>query len=129
MTYPELSRYAAFGIGGLQLLANGASCLRGISRLPDELAKEGATVHMADLLRTAWVYGTLGNLCISVVLLCIAGSLRTGEPLARQVATAIGAYYILVGVATYLFAASRHPALLLFAALGSSLLATLWLAR
>jgi hypothetical protein len=125
----EVSCYTALAIGGFQLLANGAVLFRGIARLPQVLATEGATTRIADLLRTAWVYGTLGNLCVSVVLLLIAPGLRTAEPLARQLATAIGIYYLLLGAATYCFAQTRHAGLLVFSALGVALLATLWFSR
>ena len=54
---PELSRHAALGIGGFQALANSVLLLRGLSRLSREFAKENATTRVADLLRTAWVYG------------------------------------------------------------------------
>lgn len=125
----ELSRYTALAVGGFQLLANGASLYRGLARLPQELASEGATERTADLLRTAWVYGTLGNLCVSIVLLVVASGLRTGEPLARHVASTIGIYYLLLGAASYGFAQTRHPALLVFSVLGAALLGTLWLSR
>ncbi len=129
MTPPELSRCAALGIGGFQVLANGALLLRGFARLPQELAKEGATTRLADLLRTAWVYGMLANLCLSIMLLMIAAGLRAGEPLARQIACAIGVYYVLVGLGTYWFAQGRHPGFLVFSGLGLVLLTTLWLSR
>ncbi len=60
----EVSRYAALAIGCFQVVVNGALLLRGVARLPQELATEGGTTRIADLLRTAWVYGTLGNLCV-----------------------------------------------------------------
>jgi len=129
MTPAEAGRYVALAVGGFQLLANGALLLRGFARLPRELATEGATTRIADLLRTAWVYGMLGNLCISIVLLLVAPKLRAGEPLARQLATAIGIYYVLLGAATYWFAQTRHLGVLVFSALGAALLATLWFSR
>ena len=129
MTPTELARYAALGIGSFQVLANSALVFRGFARLPQELAKEGATTRIADLLRTAWVYGMLGNLCVSIVLLLVASGLRTGEPLARQLAGAIGMYYLLLGIATYWFAETRHLGLLVFSVLGLVLLVTLWFSR
>jgi hypothetical protein len=124
-----LSRYAALAVGGFQLLANGAVLIRGLLRLPDELAKEGATLRLADLLRTAWVYGTLGNLCVSLVLLLVSSGLRAGEPLARHVASAIGVYYLVLGPVTYWFGQGRHAGMLVFSALGLALLGTLWFSR
>jgi hypothetical protein len=129
MTSADVSGYAALAIGAFQVLANGASLFRGIARLPRELATEGATTRIADLLRAAWVYGTLGNLCVSIVLLLVASGLRTGEPLARQIAIAIGIYYLILGAATYCFAQTRHPGLLVFSLVGVALLATLWFSR
>lgn len=129
MTPPELSRIAALGIAGFQVLANGALLLRGFARLPKELAKEGATTRLGDLLRTAWVYGMLANLCLSIVLLMIAAGLRAREPLARRIACLIAAHYVLVGLGTYGFAQGRHPGLLVLSGLGLVLLATLWLSR
>ena len=80
MTTADVSRYLALGIGSFQVLANGASLLRGLTRLPAELAKEGASARVADLLRTTWVYATLGNLCVSVILLYVASALRRENP-------------------------------------------------
>ena len=129
MSPADVSRYAALAIGAFQVLANGASLARGLARLPRELATEAATSRIADLVRTAWVYGTLGNLCVATVLLLVASGLRTGEPLARQVAGAIGIYYLVLGAATYGFAERRHLGLLVFSALGVALLVTLWFSR
>lgn len=124
----DVARYVALGIGGFQILANGVLLLRGFTRLPGELAKEGATLRVADLLRTAWVYGMLGNLCVSIALLLVAPALRAGSPLGRQIATLIALHYVAVGVITYLFAPGRHPGFLVFAALGLLLLAAVTLA-
>jgi hypothetical protein len=129
VTAAGVSRNVALAIGIFQLLANGALLIRGFVRLPGELAKEGATMRLGDLLRTAWVYGTLGNVCVSLVLLLVASGLRTGEPLARDVAWAIGVYYLLVGAATYWFGQGRHPGMLAFSALGLALLGALWFSR
>ena len=129
MNPAEVSHYAALAIGAFQVLANGASLARGLARLPRELATEGATARIADLVRAAWVYGTLGNLCIAMVLLLVASGLRAGEPLARQVAGAIGIYYLVLGAGTYAFAERRHLGLLVFSALGVALLVTLWFSR
>jgi hypothetical protein len=129
MNPADASRYAALAIGAFQVLANGASLVRGLARLPGELRSEGATARIADLARAAWVYGTLGNLCIATVLLLVASGLRAGEPLARQVAVAIGIYYLALGAGTYAFAERRHPGLLVFSALGVALLVALWFSR
>jgi len=125
VTSGELARYVALGIGGFQILANSVLLFRGFTRLSGELAKEGATSRVADLLSTAWVYGVLGNLCVNVVLVAIASALGAGEPLARRLATAIGLYYLVVGLAMYRFAPGRHPGFLVFTALGLLLLAAL----
>lgn len=127
MNSGELARYAALGIGSFQLLANSVLLLRGFTRLPVEITREGATARIGDLLRTAWVYGMLGNLCTSVILLFIASGLRAGEPLARQVASVIGGYYLVLGIAAYVFAETRHTGLLVFSAFGLLLLGALWL--
>jgi len=125
MSSAHLGGYAAVGVGGFQLLVNTVLLLRGFTRLPQALAQEGATQRIADLLRTAWIYAMLGNICLSVVLLVVASPLRAGEPVARQVTVAIGAYYVVLGVGAYGFAPGRHPGLLAFSALGLVLLAAL----
>jgi hypothetical protein len=129
MTSADVSGYTALAIGAFQVLANGVSLFRGVTRLPRELATEGATTRIADLLRAAWVYGTLGNLCVSIVLLLVASGLRTREPLARHIAIAIGIYYLILGGAIYSFAQTRHPGLLVFSLMGVALLVTLWFSR
>jgi len=129
MSHAEPIRYAALAIGSFQLFANAVLLFRGFARLPQELAKEGATGRIADLLHTAWVYGMLGNLCLSVVLLLSSSALRAGDPLARHVATAIGVYYVAVGVTAYGFTPSRPVGLLVFSLLGLALLGALWLSR
>lgn len=126
MTSGEAGRYVALAIGGFQLLANGALLVRGFTRLPQELAREGTTTRIADLLRSAWTYGMLGNVCVSVVLLLVAAGLGAGEPLARQIAGAIGVYYVLLGIAAYYSAPTRHPGFFLFSVLGVALVATAW---
>jgi hypothetical protein len=115
-------RVTFFVVGGFQLLANLAMLARGVARLPAELAAQGATARIADLLRTSWVYGALGNACVSVVLLLAATALRTGGRLAAHVAWAVGGYYLLVGVGMYAFAPERHAGLLVFSALGVAVL-------
>lgn len=129
MSHAEPVRYVALAIGSFQLFANAVLLLRGFTRLPQELAKEGATARIADLLRTAWVYGMFGNLCLSVVLLLSASGLRAGDPLARHVATAIGVYYVAVGVAAYGLTPGRPAGLLVFSLLGLALLGALWLSK
>ena len=99
MASPDVARYAALAVGGFQVLANGVLLARGLSRLPAELLKESATPRLANLLRTSWVYGMLANLCLSGLLLLIASALGKSDPLARRVALAIAAYYVVVGVA------------------------------
>jgi FtsH-binding integral membrane protein len=128
MTSADFGRYAACGIAGFQILANVALLFRGFTRLPAEIAKEGATARIADLLRTSWVYGMLGNLCLGILLLLIASAIGRGESLARQLAAAIGVYYVVVGVAAYGFSPNRHAGFLVFALFGIILLAALWLA-
>jgi hypothetical protein len=121
--------YAALAIGVFQVLANVALLLRGFSRLPAELVAEGATARIAHLLRTAWVYGMLGNVCVSLVLIFLYAPLRSGDPLATRIASVIGVYYVVLGVATYAFAPVRTPGMLAFSVLGLVLLGTLWLGR
>jgi len=127
MASAEFGRYAAFGLADFQILANGLLLFRGFTRLPNELAREGATGRIADLLRTAWVYGALGNLCLSIVLLLVAPAIGRGESLARQVATAIGVYYVILGPAAFAFSPIRHVGFFVFALIGLVLLAALWL--
>lgn len=129
MTYADSCHYAALGIGSFQLLANSALLLRGIARLPAEVRNEAASARIADLLHTAWVYGMLGNVCVSVVLLLIASPLRAGDPLARRLAVAVATYYVTVGAAAYWAAPGRHLGLLVFSGFGLVLLALLWLSR
>ena len=128
MTTPA-SSYAALAIGIFQVLANAALLVRGFSRVPAVLATEGATPRIGHLLSTAWVYGMLGNVCISLVLVFLYAPLRSGDPLATRIAFVIGAYYVVLGVATYTFAPVRTPGMLVFSVLGLVLLGTLWLAR
>ena len=116
-------RVVLFTAGGFQLLASLATLARGVARLPGELTREGATLRIADLLRASWVYGSLGNLCVSVVLLLAARDLRAPGPLAAHVAFAVGGYYALVGLGMYAFAAQRHAGVLVFSALGAAVLA------
>jgi len=118
MASPDFARYAALAVGGFQVLANGVLLARGLSRLPAELLKEGATPRLANLLRTSWVYGMLANLCLSGLLLLIASALGKSDPLARRAALAIAVYYVVVGVATFSFAPGRQHGLLVFSLLG-----------
>src|SRR5262245_20345262 len=127
MTALEASRYGALVVGGVQLLANLVLLFRGFARLPAELAKEGASARIAELLRTAWIYGTLANVCISVTLLILASALREGDPAARRVVSMVGSYYLVLGITAYWFAPQRRPGLLAFSALGVALLVPLWL--
>jgi hypothetical protein len=120
-----VARYAALAIGGFQLLANLAALVRGVLRLPAELTAEGATERIADLLRGSWVYGTLANLGVSVVLLCIASALARHDAVARRVATVIGGYYLVLGVVAYSYAPVKHPGFLVFSVLGIVLLVAL----
>src|SRR3954465_10025947 len=114
MASAELGRYAALGLAGFQIFANSVLLFRGFTRLPAELAREGATRRIADLLRTAWVYGALGNLCLSILLLLIAPGIGRGESLARQAATAIGLYYVSLGAAEFAFSPNRHIGFFVF---------------
>ncbi len=126
MRSAALAANTAVVIGVLQLLANGLLLVRGFTRLPRELAAEGATARVADLLRVAWPYGMLGNLCLAVILLACASALRVDDPLARRVAISIGVYYLLLGAVAYGFAAGRHAGLLVFSLFGVVLLAAVW---
>ncbi len=129
MTPLGINRVTAIAIGSFQVLANAASLVRGLAKLPQELANEHATARIADLLKVSWVYGTLGNLCVSALLLVVSSGLRTADPVARHVAMAIGLYYLVLGPAAYVFGERRHVAMLVFSVLGGALLASLWSAR
>ena len=129
MASPELARYAALAVGGFQVLANAALLARGLSRIPAELIKESATPRIANLLRTAWVYGMLANLCLSGLLILIAPALARADPLAQRVALAIAAYYLVVGIATFSFAPGRQHGLLVFSLLGVVLAAAVLLSK
>lgn len=121
MASPDLARYAALAVGGFQLLANGALLVRGLTRIPAEIAKESATPRIANLLRTSWVYGVLANLCVSGLLLLLGSPLGKSDPVAQRAALAIAAYYLVVGVATFSFAPGRQSGLLVFSLLGAVL--------
>ena len=123
----SLNTHVALAIGVFQVLANGVLLVRGLAKLPAVVATEGATARIGHLLRTAWIYGVLGNLCVSAVLLLLVAPLRGGDPLACRLATVIGVYYSVLGVGTYAFAPVRSPGLLVFSAMGLVLLGSLWL--
>ena len=129
MVSPDFARYAAFAVGGFQVLANGALLARGRSRIPAELARESASPRLANLLRTSWIYGVLANLCLSGLLLLIASALGHADPVAQRVALAIASYYLVVGVATFSFAPGRQRGLLVFSLLGAVLGAAVVLSR
>ena len=118
-------RWTACAVGGFQLLANAAVLARGLTKIPELVAKEGATERMADLFRVGWIYGVLPNLCISVALLLLASPAGAGDPLARRIVALIGGYYVVLGPASYAFAVQRHRGLLVYAALGAALIGTL----
>jgi hypothetical protein len=118
-------RYAAIVIGALQALANALLLVRGFTQLPVELAREHASERISDLLRIAWTYGMLGNLCLSVVLVWTAWARPAGDPIARTLAAIVGAYYLAVGVATYAFGVQRHAGLLIYILFAAVLLGTL----
>jgi len=90
----DLAHDVAIGVGAFQVLANGALLVRGLTRIPAELAREGASARIANLLRTSWIYGVLANLCISGVLLLVAPALGRGDALAQLLGLAIAAYYL-----------------------------------
>ena len=102
-------RLTAFAIAGMQIVANGALLIRGLTRLSDELAREGATARIADPLRTIWVYGVLGiSMCEHPAPAGVRRGIGRGEPLARQAATVIAVYYVVLGPAAFAF--SFHSA-------------------
>lgn len=129
MASPDLARYAAVAVGGFQVLANGALLVRGLTRIPAEIAKEAATPRLANLLRTSWIYGVCANLCISGLLLLLSAALGKADPLAQRAALAIAAYYLVVGAATFSFAPGRQFGLLVFSLLGAVLGAAVLLSR
>lgn len=57
----EAVRYAAIGVGVLQLLANLATLLRGPGRIRSELASQALSERFADLLSVAWVYRSIAT--------------------------------------------------------------------
>jgi hypothetical protein len=124
-----LARYTVLAIGTLQMLANALLLFRGFTRLPAELSREQASERTADLLRIAWTYGMLGNLCLSVVLVWTAYASRPEDSLATRIAAIVGVYYVAVGAATYLLGPRRHGGLLVFALFGILLLVALAVGR
>ena len=92
MSAQEAVRAAALAVGGLQLLANIASLVRGPVRIRAELQLGSVSERFADLLSVAWVYGGVANLCIPALLFLVAGSLRDGNILAWRVAVLVGVY-------------------------------------
>lgn len=118
-------RWTAYAVGGFQLLANVAVLGRGLAKIPETIAKEGASDRMADLFRVGWIYGVLPNLCLSVALLLLASPAGAGDPLARRLIALLGGYYVVLGPASYAFALQRHRGLLVYAALGATLLGAL----
>jgi hypothetical protein len=102
---------------------------RGPRRIREELAAGAVSERFADLLSTAWVYGGVANLCLTALLLMLAGPLRARSPLAWQAVTVIGGYYVVVGIATYALGIRRHAGLLVFLVFGLALLIPAWVAR
>lgn len=129
MTGPELARMAALGVGGFQVLANAAMLVRGPLRIRAELRAGAVTERFADLLSVAWVYGTVANICVAVVLLMIAAPLRDRDFLSWCIALLAGLYYVAVGSATFALGIRRHAGLLVFVLIGAALLIPLWSAR
>ena len=129
MPSAELARGTAIAVGVFQVLANGALLVRGLKRIPAELAREGASTRLANLLRTSWIYGVLANLCVSGVLLLVAPALGRGDALAQLLGLAIAAYYLVLGIATFSFAPGRQWGLLVFSLLGIVLGATVLLSK
>jgi hypothetical protein len=129
MSPQEVARTAALVTGGLQFLANAASLARGPLRIRAELQAGNLSERFADLLGVAWTYGCVANLFIAVLLFLLAGPLRDGSVLAWRIAAGVGAYYVLVGAATYALGVRRHPGLLAFILFGLLLLIPLWSAR
>jgi hypothetical protein len=105
------------------VLANGLLLVRGATRLSAELAREQASARTADLLRIAWTYGMLGNLCLGSLLAWTAYSATPHDALASRVAAITGVYYVAVGITTWATAGRRHTGLLVFSVLGFVLLA------
>ena len=129
MSGPETCRVAALGVGGLQLLMNLLSLVRGPRRIREELAQGALSERFADLLAVSWVYGGIANLCIPALLLLLAGPLRAQNPLAWRALLVIGGYYVTLGLATYALGIRRHPGLLVFLVFGLALLVPAWLTR
>jgi hypothetical protein len=129
MSGPEACRVSALAVGAVQLVMNLLTLARGPRRIREELAAGAVSERFADLLSTAWVYGGVANLCLTALLLMLAGPLRARSPLAWQAVIVIGGYYVVVGIATYALGIRRHAGLLVFLVFGLALLIPAWVAR
>lgn len=117
----EAARYVVLGVGGFQLLANAVLLVRGLSVIPREIVVEKASLRIDDLLRHSWIISVLANLCVSGMLLLLAGGVREGDRAALEAVGVIGSYYILLGITAYAFGKRRHAGVLVFCALGALL--------
>jgi hypothetical protein len=122
-------RYAALAVGSFQLLANVMILARGPWKIRAEHASGAVSERFADLLSLSWVYGGVANIFISILLILLAGPLKEGSLLAARVTACLGAYYVVVGLASYFLGLRRHRGLLVFVLLGLVLLVPLFLVR
>jgi hypothetical protein len=129
MSALETARVAALAVGGLQLLANLVTLVRGPLRIRAEWHAGAVSERFADLLSVAWTYGSVANLCLATLLLFLAAPLREGNEIARRITVLIGLSYVVVGLATYGLGVRRHAGLLVFVLFGLALLVPLWAAR
>jgi hypothetical protein len=129
MNAQQLVGHAAATVGGLQLLANLVTVVRGPLRIRVELQAGAVSERFADLLSVAWTYGSVANLWIAGLLILLITPLREGSVLAWRITVLVGLYYVVVGLATYLLGVRRHAGLLVFVLFGLALLVPLWASR
>jgi hypothetical protein len=124
-----LARWLLAGTGVLQLLMNVLTLASGLPKIRQETAAGAVNERFGDLLSVAWSYSGIAGLCVSALLVLVAGPAAQGDPVARRVAWAIGLYYVVLGPALYLTGLRRHAGLLVFCLFGLVVLAALRFGR
>jgi hypothetical protein len=122
-------RWLLAGTGGLQLVLNLLTLVRGLPRIREVTGAGEVSERFGDLLSVAWSYGGIANLCVSALLVLVSGPASQGDPVARRVAWAIGLYYLALGPLLYLTGLRRHAGLFVFSLLGLVVLAALRFGR